>query len=79
MYMVTMTPVEAWIAIAIIATIIIVAVVRKHRSDREWEEQLRQKDDEVAKFKEFLAQYKKEHPEIWDENGSLHGLPKQPD
>lgn len=79
MYFVTMTPVEAWIVIAIIAVIAIVAVARKRQSEREWEEHLRQKDEEVAQFKEFFAQYKKEHPEIWDENGNLHGLPKQPD
>ena len=74
-----MTPVEAWIVIAIIAIVAVVAIVRKRRADREWEEMLRQKDEQIVKFKDFFARYKKEHPEIWDENGNLYGLPKTKD
>jgi len=79
MYLVELTPAEIWIGIAIIAVIAIVAVAWKHRSEREWEEHLRQKDEDAAQFKEFFARYKKDHPEIWDENGNLHGSPKTKD
>ena len=79
MYYVGLTTFEMWIVIAIFAIIAIVAIVRKRRFNKEWEEQMRQKDEEIAQFKEFFAECKKQHPEIWNENGKLHGTPKTTD
>lgn len=76
MYYVPMTPAEVWMMIAVFAVIAIVVTARKRRAEREWEETMRRKDEEIAEFKEFFAEYKKQHPEIWDENGNLHGSPK---
>lgn len=79
MYLVELTPIEVWVAIAIIVIVAIIAIVRKRRAERDWEEHLRQKEKEVARFNEFFAKYKKQHPETWDENGNLHGSSKTKD
>lgn len=83
MYLVELTPAEIWIGIAIFAIIIVAIRIESRRVERknakEWEDILKKKDEEVAQFKEFFAQYKKEHPEIWDKDGNLHGSPKTKD
>ena len=80
MYLVELTPAEIWIGIAIFTIIIVAIRIESRRVERknakEWEDILKKKDEEVAQFKEFFAQYKKEHPEIWDEDGNLRGSTK---
>lgn len=80
MYYVPMTPAEIWIMIVVIAVIVVAIRIESRRVERkkakEWEDILKKKEEEVAQFKEFFAQYKKDRPEIWDENGNLHGSPK---
>ncbi len=80
MYYVPMSPAEIWIMIVVIAVIVVAIRIESRSVERkkakEWEDILKKKEEEVAQFKEFFAQYKKDHPEIWDENGNLHGSPK---
>lgn len=78
-YHVPLTTFEMWIVIAIFAVIAIVATARKRHFDDEWKEQMNRKDEEIAEFKEFFAEYKKQHPEIWNENGELHSSSKATD
>ena len=82
MYDVPLTPAEIWIGIAIFAIVIIVGAIWKSitglrpMTDEEYRAAC---EKDYREFKESLAKHQKEHPEIWDENGNLHGSPKTKD
>lgn len=74
MYYVPMTPAEIWIMIATIAIVIVVGAIWKSvtgprpMTDEEYRAAC---DKDYREFKESVARHKKEHPEIWDENGNV--------
>ena len=79
MYIVPLTPGEVWLGIALFVVVVVVVAIRKSVTEprrptdeesREWRER------DYKEFKEHWEQYKKEHPEIWDEDGNMHGSPK---
>lgn len=82
MYDVPMTPTEVWLGIAVFAIVIAVLAMREKiigphpMTDEEYREACEKRD---RKCREFFKQYKKDHPEIWDENGNLHDTPKATD
>ena len=80
MYYVPMTPAEIWIMIAVIAVISIACKIEARRNKREmvekeerWE---REREEEIRIWiEETLPKFYKEHPEVFDENGNIHGMP----
>lgn len=74
MYLVPLSPAEIWIGIAILLIVVAIVAIRKceteprRMTDEEYREYCEKRDREC---REFFAQYKKDHPEIWDEDGNL--------
>ena len=74
MYYVPMTPAEIWTGIAVFAIVIaVIAFWGKITGPRRMtdEEYRAACDKDYREFKESVAKHKKDHPEIWDENGGM--------